>query len=1673
MTARTRAGSPLDHQQGSGRLRRLGWTLVPVLSWSMLAFLPFLRLAIARRRARDWLVFGGYFWAVLLEITGFVRGLAFLELGLPILLMTVAAVHTFIEFDPARTPKPARNAPPGWYRDPGRRYAQRWWTGLGWSAWVRQGGVQSIDPLPPPGPAGIAGPAGATGSGGADGSSGADSTGGAGRSGGGAGGGGAGGGGAGGGGVAVNGAAAELAHLHYLEEFLDRARTEHVVSSDAYRALLARVASREESLAGFAPAAPAAAPALPARERPADGAVRLSSAPEGGAVPSATAAPPVRPPTSLPPSSLPPSTPWQPPLAVPPAAPSPPPARPAPVRAPAPGVVTRRVRIMRAAVQADLAVHGLAYLGVLLLFAGLFGMVAFSFSSVRVGFRPVAELVAPAAVLGSAWLLARRKLVVPARALVLLGGLLLLVVVLAAFVDDAPIPPDPSGIPLVVALSAAPAALAVAYALWVRRRPASSLRHLVAPALWLAVAMAALGWYEPIPTGRDIVIPRPGQVAAVLAAITLTLAVSRTRMGRRLPAAIFPAGLIGLGIAALLEALAAGYAGWPAVPVAVSGAAAVVALELSVDHLPGVARTVLEGLVIVLTGFALVPGLGVGWAGASAAVAGVAVIELAARRAVPLPASLVPMAVVVAGAAAAAWRPGPLLVATGAVSVWAQLRRLWPDRWPYPVLLLTVTAAVAPAGVLVGLAGVVPVDLGTAVAGLLVLSCGICARALARPADRFWSWWMPGAAAAVLAMTAGQDATAWVIVAAAAAAATVAVSPLPAYLRVWFTGAAALWTAWLTFEVADIGFPARMLGIAGAAVVAVAFAALRRDRVAGQIGSFGHLAGVACWPLAAFDAGSLNSATPAAVLGLAAAGAVLTTAAQEAGHAAVPDLLVRCGTRLSGTLAPRYRGMAESALRMAPAVAAVILLIPFVAWLPALVDLGVPAPWWPLAISALGLAYVLLARVLQPWHRVARVLADAGPWTAVLAAVGCERRDSALAALAVVMVLPVLAAPGLRRRATAWIGWAASVPFIDLAANLAGLPESYWYAATLGWGAVLLIGGLGTDDVRAGRRPPGAGVRLWWLLPPVVVGAIASLAGLVGSVSGSVHQVGWALIAAAITAAAAGVLLHAGVLGGVAAAMAIAGLEAVLPWSLPDRVWLLLATAAALLVAAEVARPRTATAVALWRRWDISLFAMAHASALTALGVSLASSTSVAATSVGCGGLALAVAARRRRWEWAVAGVALILAGSAEAGAGWTALAFAGVAVLATALAVGRQGWPRTLLQVTGALAASGAWAAALVWRDTTLVVTVEASSVAAAALVLTAATGARISQVARDWARVWGGLAMAVTLACAVALASPAVPAAARFFVAAALAATAVGCALAAGPLRLPVLRETSAAAALAAALALAKGGTADLHVMTWGATAAGLVVSGIILVPWTRRAAPGWVRPAVIVAAAATMAALAGGVAALPDRTLLVPACVLAAVLVVVLAVVLRVRGLAAATPVPLCAAWLAYASEALTGQPQWYTVPTGAAILAVAGLLRSARRASGHPVATPDVVALEITGMAMVMAASLVQGFTRGPTYDLLGACLGLALAVWGARTHVRRRLLGGTVAFGISMLLLIAVPLVAAIPQWSGVVGWLILAGVGVVAIAAAALLDVTRAAVRRGAARLADLTKGWE
>src|SRR4029079_9650892 len=172
----------------------------------------------------------------------------------------------------------------------------------------------------------------------------------------------------------------------------------------------------------------------------------------------------------------------------------------------------------------DLAVHGFAYLGVLLFFVGVFGLVVFAFGDGPPGLRPPAELVIALAPFVAGAMLLRRQAITVGRALEVLGGLLLPIMILTSFVDGAAFPPDVHGILLVVVLTVLTALIAASYAWWSNRRERSALRYLVAPIAWLAVATATLGLGRAVPVGKDVAIPTAAQVAAVLNALVITLA---------------------------------------------------------------------------------------------------------------------------------------------------------------------------------------------------------------------------------------------------------------------------------------------------------------------------------------------------------------------------------------------------------------------------------------------------------------------------------------------------------------------------------------------------------------------------------------------------------------------------------------------------------------------------------------------------------------------------------------------------------------------------------------------------------------------------------------------------------------------------------------------------------------------------------------------------------------------------------------------------------------------------------------------------------------------------------------------------------------------------------------------------------------------------------------------
>ena len=100
-------GRPLGRPKGgrSGRLRQFAWASVPIWSFSLVAFAPFLRLAIARGRTRDWVVFAGYLAAsILVLVLGSIPGpddaVSAIAGTLTVGLMGAGAVHAFVAFRP-------------------------------------------------------------------------------------------------------------------------------------------------------------------------------------------------------------------------------------------------------------------------------------------------------------------------------------------------------------------------------------------------------------------------------------------------------------------------------------------------------------------------------------------------------------------------------------------------------------------------------------------------------------------------------------------------------------------------------------------------------------------------------------------------------------------------------------------------------------------------------------------------------------------------------------------------------------------------------------------------------------------------------------------------------------------------------------------------------------------------------------------------------------------------------------------------------------------------------------------------------------------------------------------------------------------------------------------------------------------------------------------------------------------------------------------------------------------------------------------------------------------------------------------------------------------------------------------------------------------------------------
>ena len=172
-------------------------------------------------------------------------------------------------------------------------------------------------------------------------------------------------------------------------------------------------------------------------------------------------------------------------------------------------------------------------------------------------------------------------------------------------------------------------------------------------------------------------------------------------------------------------------------------------------------------------------------------------------------------------------------------------------------------------------------------------------------------------------------------------------------------------------------------------------------------------------------------------------------------------------------------------------------------------------------------------------------------------------------------------------------------------------------------------------------------------------------------------------------------------------------------------------------------------------------------------------------------------------------------------------------------------------------------------------------------------------------------------------------------------------------------------------------------------------------------------------------------------------------------------------------LLGSWLMYAADALGGNPNWYTVPIGAAVIAVVDLNRWDRRRGNAAFGPQETAAVDAVGVAMLVGASLVQTAFASPAYGALALALALCLAAWSAVTRVRRRLYGAAGTVVLTGILMVAAPLAEIVPRFRGPALWIAVFAAGTAMILVATFLEQGRARVSAGVRRLEEVLADWE
>ena len=693
---------------------------------------------------------------------------------------------------------------------------------------------------------------------------------------------------------------------------------------------------------------------------------------------------------------------------------------PAPPEVPSP--VRDWIARVREAIASDLAVHGLAYLGVLLVFAGALGFFLFSFGTLSHAVRPYAELAIPTVLFGSAWYLRRRGAPVVATAMGLVAGVLLPVVLFASFVDGVGFPPEMQGNALAAAVAVTSLLLAVAYSAVAIKWPDASVRYLVAPMVWTALWGVGLA-LEP---GQVVQLNEWGTWPFALAAIgvTGTAAFARARpeakAARDASPSLIPGALVTLGLGLLL----ARSQGWPWAPTVVVCLASLVTSELVAPRLTATVVQVAQPTLLWVAIAALAHGEGTVTAGIVGVIGSLLLLEWQANRrpgGIPIVAGVLG---VVAGIGLTLVDPWATAAVAGVTAIWAHARRIRPIAGPEAARIAAIATVLTTIVFAAALFEALPDGIAVVTLGALALTAAVAARTL-RPDDTFLLWWTFWAALAVVVLTVelvlpAREAA----IAAGLSAGALALTRIPVEARVWIVVPTLAWTAWLALGAAGLSIDSRAASVAIAAAMLTAVATWRNGWAEHVAAASALVSGVA---FAAIPGGWLRFDVLCTLV--AAVGSI--TVSGELREVGVTDLLARTGASI-GT--PAIGRIVPPALFLA-GLAGLCLVASDASGLlndrPAIVGVLLAG----LALVEAGTTWLIRGR--SPLRSVVGIGAFALAITGAVVA-AAEPRPSVLA-LGLSIAAVAALAPESRREPMSWTAWVASFVLVARLAELADL----------------------------------------------------------------------------------------------------------------------------------------------------------------------------------------------------------------------------------------------------------------------------------------------------------------------------------------------------------------------------------------------------------------------------------------------------------------------------------------------------------------------------------------------------------------------------------------------------------------------------------------------------------